>query len=73
MIRSIILVIVNQKFHSRTKHIMMRFHLICEAIEEGVVMKKLRTEENAFDSLIKVVPTQKFKWCNDQFGLHTWP
>uniref|UniRef100_A0A2N9H753 Reverse transcriptase Ty1/copia-type domain-containing protein n=1 Tax=Fagus sylvatica TaxID=28930 RepID=A0A2N9H753_FAGSY len=56
----------NQVYHSRTKHIDVRFHKIRELIVTGdIVLEKVHTLENAADMLTKPVTTAKFKHCLD--------
>ncbi|CAA7057312.1 unnamed protein product [Microthlaspi erraticum] len=54
----------NQVYHSRTKHIHMRFHKIRELVASGeIILEKVHTSENAADMLTKVVTAEKFKHC----------
>jgi len=55
----------DQTFHSRTKHIEVRYHKIREWIEEGqVVLQKIDTSENPADMMTKVVNREKFELCS---------
>jgi hypothetical protein len=52
----------NQVYHTRTKHIDVRFHKIRELVATGeLLLKKIHTFENAADMLTKPVTADKFK------------
>ncbi|GMI75420.1 cysteine-rich RLK (RECEPTOR-like protein kinase) 8 [Hibiscus trionum] len=54
----------NQVYHSRTKHIDVRYHFVREIFEEGkVLLQKIATAENPADMLTKVVTSIKFNHC----------
>ena len=54
----------NQVYHSRTKHIDVRFHFIREILDEGdILLQKIGTEDNPADMLTKVVTGIKFQHC----------
>ena len=54
----------NQVYHARTKHIDVRYHFVREIIEEGgVLVQKIKTDDNPADMLTKVVTTIKFNHC----------
>ena len=56
----------NQVYHSRTKHIDVRFHFVREIIEEGQIsLCKISTSDNPADMLTKVVSGIKFQHCLD--------
>ena len=56
----------NQVFHSRTKHIDVRYHFVREILEEEeILLQKIDTKENPADMLTKVVTRAKFKHCLD--------
>ena len=60
----------NQVHHSQTKHIDVRFHFVCEIIDEGdILLKKIRTADNPADMMNKPVPLHKFKHCLDLTGI----
>ena len=60
----------NQVHHSRTKHIDVCFHFVCEIIDEGdILLKKTRTADNSTDMMTKPVPLHKFKHCLDLTGI----
>ncbi|CAH9124278.1 unnamed protein product [Cuscuta epithymum] len=60
----------NPVFHSRTKHIKMRYHFILELIEDGTInLKKILGTKNPADMLTKAVTTEKLKLCMASTGL----
>jgi ATP-binding cassette subfamily B (MDR/TAP) protein 1 len=62
----------NPAFHSRTKHIPMRYHYIRELVENEVLkMMKILGSENPADMLTKSVPIGKLKLCLASVGLQT--
>jgi hypothetical protein len=51
----------DNKFHSWTKHIDLRYHFICEAVEDGKVeMKYIPTVENVSNIFTKALAKPKF-------------
>ena len=59
----------NQQYHSRTKHIDIKFHFIREQIEkQEVEVLKVHTSENTTDILTKVVTRTKFLKCLQTIG-----
>ena len=60
----------NQVYHARTKHIDVRYHFMREIIEEGgVLVQKIKTDENPADMLTKVVTAIKFNHCLDLINI----
>ena len=60
----------NQVHHSRTKHIDVRFHFICDIVDEGdILLQKIGTANNPIDMMTKPVPLHKFKHCLDLLGV----
>jgi len=60
----------NPSFHSRTKHIDVQYHFVCEVVEDGSVdFQKVHTKENSADALTKPVNTDKYIWCRSSYGL----
>ena len=60
----------NQVYHARTKHIDVRYHFVREFIEEGgVLVQKIKTDDNPADMLTKVVTTIKFNHCLDLINI----
>ncbi|WRX24984.1 Integrase [Theobroma cacao] len=62
----------NHMFHERTKHIQAKCNFVREIISKGeIVVKKIATDENPTDMLIKSVSGIKFKHCLDLIGVHS--
>ncbi|GJU18155.1 retrovirus-related pol polyprotein from transposon TNT 1-94 [Tanacetum coccineum] len=60
----------NPAFHSKTKHIQVQYHFVCEKVEEGTVyMQKIHTDDNVEDYLTKAINRDKFIWCRSSCGL----
>ena len=60
----------NQVYHARTKHIDVRYHFVREIIEEGgVLVQKIKNDDNLTDMLTKVVTTIKFNHCLDLINI----
>ena len=50
----------NPTFHSRFKHIDVRYHWIRDALEMKLFcLEKINTDENGSDMMIKPIPTEK--------------
>ena len=60
----------DNKFHSRTKHIDLRYHFIREAVEDGKIrVSYIPTDENVSDILTKALPKPKFQRFIEMLGL----
>ena len=60
----------NPKFHSRSKHIRLKYHFIREQIEEEQLnLKKIAGTENAADMFTKIMNVQKLRLCMALVGL----
>ncbi len=60
----------NSAFHSRTKHINLRYHFIRSLIEDGVVkLVNIAGSKNPADMLTKPVTTEKLELCAASVGL----
>jgi hypothetical protein len=60
----------NSAFHSRTKHIDLRYHFIRSLLEDEVLtLKKIEGRKNTADMLTKVVTIHKLKLCSTSVGL----
>ena len=54
----------NTMYHTRTKHIDVRYHWIKKAIEEQLFqIRKIHTDENSADMMIKVITKEKLAQC----------
>ena len=55
-----------QVYHSRTKHIDVRFHYVSDIVEKKkIALRKVPTADNPADMLTKVVGADKFEYCLD--------
>jgi hypothetical protein len=60
----------NSAFHSKTKHIQLRYHFIRSALEDGQLkMEKIHTSQNPADMLTKGVTREKLSSCSVSVGL----
>ncbi|KAL3830794.1 hypothetical protein ACJIZ3_019596 [Penstemon smallii] len=60
----------NSAFHSRTKHIGLRYHFIRSLLEDDVLtLEKIQGSKNPADMLTKVVTVDKLKLCSASVGL----
>jgi len=60
----------DNKFHSRTKHIDLRYHFIREAVDDGKInVNYIPTEENISDILTKALPKPKFQMFVEKLGM----
>ncbi|KAM2380536.1 hypothetical protein EV1_040838 [Malus domestica] len=60
----------NTAYHSRTKHIDIRYHWIRDAIENKMLqLKKIHTDNNSSDMLTKVVTKSKLEFCIKAAGM----
>ena len=60
----------NSAFHSRTKHIHLKYHFIRSVLEDGELkQEKIHTSQNPADMLTKVVTKDKLRMCSVSIGL----
>ena len=60
----------NPTFHSRSKHIDVRYHWIRDALEIKLFcVEKIHTDENGSDMMTKPIPTENLQVCRKQAGL----
>jgi hypothetical protein len=60
----------NSAFHSRTKHIGLRYHFVRSLLEDGVLtLEKIQGSKNPADMLTKTVTIEKLKLCSTSVGL----
>ncbi|KAG9450355.1 hypothetical protein H6P81_010320 [Aristolochia fimbriata] len=61
----------NSAFHSRTKHILLRYHFIRSLLEKGQLkLEKIDGKKNPADMLTKPVEGQKLSLCSTMVNLH---
>ena len=57
-------------FHSRSKHIDVKCHWICNALEDKLLqIEKIHTDDYGSDMMTKPLPTQKLEICRSVAGL----
>ena len=60
----------NPTFHSRSKHIDVRYHWIRDALEMKLFcLEKIHIDDNGSDMMTKPIPTEKLQFCRKQAGL----
>ena len=60
----------NSAFHSRTKHIQLKYHFIRSVLEDGELkLEKIHSSQNPADMLTKVVTREKLRICSVSVGL----
>jgi hypothetical protein len=68
--QSAIFLAKNPAYHSRTKHIQLRYHFIRSLLEsEQLLLEKICGTENPADMLTKGVTIEKLKLCTTSVGL----
>ncbi|KAE8695627.1 Potassium transporter 10 [Hibiscus syriacus] len=68
--QSVIHLAKNPSFHSRTKHIQLRYHFIRSLLEDGILkLEKISGAQNPADMLTKMVTTDKLKLCSTSVGM----
>jgi len=54
----------NLTFHSRSKHIDVRYHWIHDALDANLLeLEKVHTDDNDADMITKTLPRAKFEVC----------
>ena len=67
---SVIYLAKNSAFHSKTKHIQLRYHFIRSALEDGhLKLEKIHTSQNPTNMLTKGVSREKLSSCSVSVGL----
>ena len=60
----------NPSYHSKTKHIHIKYHFVRQVIDEGgVSLEKVHTKENYADMFTKPVLLEKLRCCLTSLGL----
>ena len=68
--RSVIHLGKNSTFHSRSKHIDVRYHWIRDALDAKLLeLAKIHTNDNDADMMTKALLRGKFKACCEIVGL----
>jgi len=61
---------VNSVFHKRTKHIDIRYHYICEVINDGIVdIQDVGVDDNTADLLTKLMTCNQHEFLSKKTGL----
>ena len=70
--QSAIFLAKNPAFHSRTKHVELKYHYIRHLVEMKILqLEKILGSENPADMFTKVVTLEKLKLCIASIGLET--
>jgi len=68
--QSVIHLAKNSAFHSRNKHIHLKYHFIRSVLEDGqLTLEKIHTSKNPTDMQTKVVTREKLRLCSVSFSL----
>ena len=60
----------NLAYHSKKKHIPVKYHFVRHVVDEGgVVLEKVHTKKNSADMFMKPVTLEKLRWCLASIGL----
>jgi len=60
----------NPTFHSRSKHIDVRYHWTRDALDAKLLeLEKVHTDDNGADMMTKALPRGKFEVCCEIAGL----
>jgi len=60
----------NSTFHSRSKHIDVRYHWIRDVLDEKLLqIEKIHTDDNGSDMMTETLPMQKLEICRRKAGL----
>ena len=63
----------NSAFHSKTKHIQLKYHFIISILDEELLkLEKIHTSQNPADMLTKGVTKEKLSSCSISIGLKAW-
>ena len=68
--QSVIHLSKNSTFHSRSKHINVKYHRILDVLElKQLYLEKIHTSENGSDMLTKCLPKEKLETYRQRAGL----
>lgn len=60
----------NSTFHSKSKHIDVRYHWIREVLDDKLLeLDKVHTDDNGTDMMTKALPRWKFEVCCSLVGM----
>nr|GEZ59089.1 retrovirus-related Pol polyprotein from transposon TNT 1-94 [Tanacetum cinerariifolium] len=70
--KSAIAISCNLVQHSRTKHIVVRYHFIKEHVEKGTIeLYFVKTDYQLADIFTKALPTDRFNYLVRRLGMHS--
>jgi hypothetical protein len=68
--QSAIFLAKNLTYHSKAKHIDVKYHFVRDMVERNkVLLWKVDTSENIAESLTKYVIVVDFSWCREAMGI----
>jgi hypothetical protein len=60
----------NTSYHSKTKHISVKYHFVRHIVDEGgVSLEKVHTKVNFAYIFMKLILIEKLQWCLASLGL----
>ena len=60
----------NLAYHSKTKHISVKYHFVRQVVDEGgVSLEKVHTKVNSVDMFTKPDLLENLRWCLASLGL----
>lgn len=64
----------NSSYHSRTKHIDVRYHWIRDVVSSKLLkLEKIHTDDNGSDMMTKILPNEKLQACCKVAGMAVPP
>jgi hypothetical protein len=68
---AVVLLCGDQTFHNRIKHLDVKYHWICEHIENGeLLVGQIPTSGNVVDAMTKALPGLRFSTLRNCLGVH---
>ena len=72
--QSVIHLAKNSSYHSRTKHIDVRYHWIRDVVSSKLLkLEKIHTDDNGSDMMTKILPNEKLQACCKVAGMTVPP
>ena len=60
----------NSSYHTRTKHIDVRYHWIRDVVSSKLLkLEKIHTDDNGSDTMTKILPNEKLQACCKVAGM----
>jgi hypothetical protein len=64
----------NSTYHSRSKHIDVKYHRICDVLETKLLqIEKIQTNDDGADMMTTSLPKEKLEFCKEVAGLAANP